>query len=326
MIGRRMLLLTAAMCLGFAVQAQSQAQAQAYPEKPIRVVVPFPPGGPIDTMARLVADQMTKGLGQQVVIDNRPGAGSTIATKVAAAAEPDGYTLLFGSSGSLGTAPALYPKANIEPLKMFVPVASVALLPMVMVVPVDVPAKTVAEFIAHAKANPGKLNYGAGLGTPPHLLSALFVSKANVDITFVPYKGAAQSITDLLAARTQFTIDGTVSLMPHIRSGKLRAIGMARPERWPELPNVPTMKEQGFPDLTIDAWAGLVAPAGTSPQIVAKLNAAVNAGLKSAEVKAALDRFSSVAKIGSPDDFRAFIESEAPRWAALVKASGAKVE
>jgi tripartite-type tricarboxylate transporter receptor subunit TctC len=321
MISRRALLAAAAFGLGLA-----NANAQTYPHKPIKLVVPFPPGGPIDTMARLVADQMSKGLGQQVVVDNRPGAGSTIASKAVAASEPDGYTLMFGSSGSLGTAPALYPSAGIDPVKMFAPIASVSLLPMVMVVPEQVPAKTVPEFVAYAKANPGKLNYGAGLGTPPHLLGALFVSKANIDVTYIPYKGAAQSVTDMLAGRTHFTIDGTVILMPHIRSGKLRAIGMGRPQRWHELPDVPTLPEQGFADFTLDAWTGVVAPAGISPAVVEKLNATINAGLRSPEVKAALDRFSSIAKIGTPQEFAAFIASEAPRWAALVKLAGARFD
>jgi tripartite-type tricarboxylate transporter receptor subunit TctC len=323
MLSRRKLL-SAAAIVGAGIV--TGARAQSYPDKPIKMVVPFPPGGPIDTMARLVSQQMSTGLGQQVVVDNRPGAGSTIASKAVAAADPDGYTLLFGSSGSLGTAPALYPSAGIEPLKMFTPIASVSLLPQVMVVPEQVPAKTVAEFIAYAKANAGKLNYGAGLGTPPHLLSALFVSKAGIDVTFIPYRGAAQSVTDMLGGQTHFTIDGTVVLMPHIRSGKFRPLAMARAERWPELPNVPTLVESGFPDFTIDAWAGVVAPAGTPAPIIAKLNAVINSGLKSDEVKAALDRFSSIAKIGTAQDFGAFIASEAPRWAALVKLAGAKVE
>jgi len=318
------MLLCAAAILGFGVA--NETRAQTYPDKPIKLVVPFPPGGPIDTMARLIAQHMSTSLGQQVVVDNRPGAGSTIGSKAVASADPDGYTLLFGSSGSLGVAPALYTKAGIDPLKSFTAVASVSLLPHLMVVPASVPANNLKEFIAYAKANPGKLNFGAGLGTPPHLLSALFVTKAGLDITYVPYKGAAQSITDMLGGRTHFTIDGTVILMPHVRSGKFRAIAMARPQRWPELPDVPTLVESGFPDFTIDAWTGVVAPAGTPAPIVAKLNAAVNAGLSAPETKATMDRFSSIIKAGTPQDFAAFIASEAPRWASLVKLAGAKVE
>jgi tripartite-type tricarboxylate transporter receptor subunit TctC len=324
MIHRRMLLAAlVALCIG----AAPQAGAQNYPDKPIKMIVPFPPGGPIDTMARLAAQHISTALGQQAVVENRPGAGSTIGFKAAAASPPDGYTLMFGSSGSLAVAPSLYVNAGLDPVKMFTPVASFALLPHVMVVPAEqVAAKNVAEFIAYAKANSGKLNYGAGLGTPPHLLSTLFVRKAGLDITYVPYQGAAQSVTDMLAGRTHFTIDGTVILMPQIRAGKFRAIAMARAQRWPELPDVPTLVEQGFPDFTIDAWTGIVAPAGTPAPIIARLNTAINAGLNSPETKATLDRFSSIAKVGTPAEFGAFVADQGQRWGALVKLTGAKIE
>jgi tripartite-type tricarboxylate transporter receptor subunit TctC len=323
MISRRVLL-SVAVASGIGIA--TNVRAQSYPDKPIKLVVPFPPGGPIDTMARLVAQGMSSNLGQQVVVENRPGAGSTIGSKAVASADPDGYTLLFGSSGSLGVAPALYASVGLDPVKSFAPVASVSLLPHVVVVPASLPAKTVQEFVAYAKANPGKLNFGAGLGTPPHLLGALFKSKAEIDITYIPYKGAAQSVTDLLGGQTHFTIDGTLILMPHIKAGKLRAIGVGRPQRWHELPEVPTMTESGYPDFTIDAWTGVVAPAGTPPQIIEKLNGAVNAGLLSPETETAMARFSSITKIGTPEEFAAFIASEAPRWAAMVKLANAKVE
>jgi tripartite-type tricarboxylate transporter receptor subunit TctC len=322
MISRRVLAMAVALGLGMA----THATAQNYPDKPIKLIVPFPPGGPIDTMARLMAEHMSRSLGQQVVVDNRPGAGSTIGFKAAAAAPPDGYTLLFASSGSLATAPALYVNLGLDPLKVFAPIATVSLLPMVMVVPEQVPAKSVAEFVAYAKANPGKLNYGAGLGTPPHLLSALFVNKAGIDVAFVPYRGAAQSVTDLLAGRTHFTIDGTVILLPHVRSGKFRALAMARPQRSPELPNVPTLVELGYPDFVLDAWTGVVAPIGTPEPIVARLNAVVNAGLATPEIKAALDRFNSIGKASTPKEFGEFIADQGKRWGALVKLAGAKIE
>ena len=209
---------------------------------------------------------------------------------------------------------------------MFAPVASFALLPHLMVVTEAVPAKTVAEFVAYAKANPGKLNYGAGLGTPPHLLSTLFKLKAGIDVTYVPYQGAAQSVIDLVAGRNHYTIDGTVILMPQVRAGKLRPLAIGRAERWPELPNVPTLVESGYPDFTIDAWTGVVAPLGTAEPIVAKLNAAINAGLKSAEAKTALDRFSSLPKTSTPAEFSAFIRDQEKRWGEMVKLAGARIE
>ena len=323
MITRRVLLSGAT---AFGVAAATAAPAQSYPVKPIKMIIPFPPGGPVDTTARVVAQFMTTALGQSVIIENRPGAGATIGVKAVATAEPDGYTLLYGTSGSLCVSPALYSNLDYDPIKSFVPIATVALLPHVFIVPPHVPAKTVPEFIAYAKANPGKLNYGASLGTPPHLLSALFVTKAGLDITFVPYKGSAPAMTDMLAGQTHFTIDGMVTLFPLIREGKVRALAVARAERWPALPDVPTLVELGFPDFTADAWTGVVAPAGTPAPIVAKLNAVINEGLKTPEMQATLARLSAIPKIGTPQDFTAFLAAEVPKWAALVKLAGAKVE
>jgi tripartite-type tricarboxylate transporter receptor subunit TctC len=302
------------------------AAAQTYPDKPIKMIVPFPPGGPIDTMGRLIAQHLTSALGQQVMIDNRPGAGSTLGTKAVAAADADGYTLLFGSSGSLAVAPALYAGFDLDPRTAFAPVATMALLPHIFVVSPAVPTKTVAEFIAYAKANPGRLNYGAGLGTPPHLLGTLFKVKAGIDIVYVPYRGSAASITDLLGGQTQMTIDGLTGLYPLIQDGKVRPLAMARATRWSRLPDVPTLKESGFPDFVIDAWTGVVAPAGTPPAITARLNAAINEGLASAEMQAALAKFSAIAKPGSPQDFADFLAGEVPRWAEVVRIAGAKIE
>lgn len=327
MIGRCALLASGiALGMTFGAAFSTEGFAQSYPDKPIKMIVPFPPGGPIDTMARLTGQDLSTRLGQQVIVENRPGAGSTIGYKAAASADPDGYTLLFGSSGSLGVAPALYPSHDIDPLKHFTPVATTSLLPHVMVVGPGVPANTVAEFIAYAKANAGKLNYGAGHGTPPHLLSTLFKTQAGLDITYVPYKGSAPSVTDLLGGQTHFTIDGMLILIPQVKAGKFRALAVARPERWPDLPNVPTFVESGFPDLIIDAWTGVVAPKGTPAPIVAKLNAAINEGLKTDEIKAALAKFSALPKAGSPQDFDAFLREQLPKWASMVKLAGAKGE
>ena len=316
------LLIAASIC----VYAAGPTWSQDYPNRVIKMIVPFPPGGPIDTMARIVAHELSTRLRQEVVVDNRPGAGSTLGSKAAAGTDPDGYTLLFGSSGSLAVAPALYAKLNIDPLKLFAPVASVALLPHVFVVEPSVPAKTGQEFVAYAKAHPGKLNYGAGLGTPPHLLSTLLKVKARIDVTYIPYKGSAASITDLLAGQTHFTIDGLLGLYPLIKEDKVRALGIARAERWPALPQVPTLVESGFPDFTHDAWTGVVAPAGTPADVVNTLNRAINEGLQSTEMKENLARFSAIAKGGTPQDFAAFMRSELPKWAELVKLAGATAE
>lgn len=296
-----------------------------YPERSIRMIVPFPPGGPIDTMARMMGQELSSRVGQ-VVVENRPGGGSTIGTKDVAAAAPDGYTLLFGSSGSLAVAPALYTGLGVDPRKAFTPIATVALLPHVFVVNNDVPAKTVAEFVAYAKADPGKINFGAGLGTPPHLLSTLFKTRANIDVVFVPYTGSASSVNDLLGGRTQFTIDGLVTLYPLIKAGKLRALAVARAERWPTLPDVPTLVESGYPDFVLDAWTGIVAPAGTPAPIVGQLNAAVNDALKAPSTQELLAKFSAIAKVGTPDDFKAFLADQMEKWGAIVKLAGARVD
>jgi len=296
-----------------------------YPDRPIKMFVPFPPGGPIDTMARFLADALAKQFGQ-IVVENRPGAGSVVGTKAVAAADPDGYTLLFGSSGSLAVAPALYTTTDVDPRKAFTPVATVALLPHIMVVNNDVPATSVAEFIAYAKARPGQLNFGAGLGTPPHLLSTLFKTEAGLDMVFVPYTGSAQSVTDLLAGRTQFTIDGLTTLYPLIKAGKLRPLAIARAERWPALPNVPTLVESGFPDFVIDAWTGVVAPAGTPHVIVVKLNGAINDGLKTPEAQALFAKFSAVAKLGAPEEFKTFLAEQMQKWAAIIKIANARID
>src|SRR5579862_1867290 len=293
--------LTAIGGAAFGIVGVAPLRAQhGYPERPIRMIVPFPPGGPIDTIARMAGEELGRRLGGTVVVENHPGAGSTLGTKLVAAAEPDGYTLLFGSSGSLAVAPALYSSLGIDPQKAFKTVATVALLPHVFVVNLDVPAKSIAEFVAYAKANPGKLNFGAGLGTPPHLLSTLFKTEAGIDVVYVPYNGSAQSITDLLGGRTQFTIDGLVTLLPLIKADKVRALAVARAERWPELPDVPTLVESGYPDFVIDAWTGVVAPAGTPPAVVEKLNGAISAGLRTAAAQASLAKFSAIANLGTP--------------------------
>jgi tripartite-type tricarboxylate transporter receptor subunit TctC len=302
------------------------AAQDKYPTKPVKMIVPFPPGGPIDTMARMTAQEMSTRLGQQVVVENRAGGGSTIGTKDVAAAAPDGYTLMFGSSGSLAVAPALYSSLDVDPRKAFETIATVALLPHVFVVNNDVPAKTVAEFVAYAKANPGKVNYGAGIGTPPHLLSTLFKTKAQIDVVYVPYTGSAQSVNDLMGGQTQFTIDGLVTLFPLIQAGKLRALAIARAERWPALPQVPTLVESGYPDFVLDAWTGVVTPAGTPRAIIDRLNAVVNEGLKSPATVEKLAKFSAIAKTGTPEDFKAFLAEQSQKWAAIVKLAGAKID
>jgi tripartite-type tricarboxylate transporter receptor subunit TctC len=321
MINRRLCVLAAIL---FGTTA-APAWAQSYPDHPIRLIVPFAAGGPMDTMARFVGQQLQTSLGQPVVVENRAGAGGAIGSKAVAIADPDGYTLLWGSSGSLAVLPALNKKLDYDP-KEFTPVALVSLLPHVFVVPPTVPAKTVQEFVAYAKANPGKLNFGASLGTPPHLMGALFKQLAGLDITFIPYKGAAPSIADMLGGVTHMQFDALTTLYPLIADGKLRALAVTSERRWPALPDVPTMIESGFPTFPQNAWSGVLAPPGTSAAVVKRLNAAINDGLKSAEAQASLMKLSALTQPGSPQDFAAFIADQSPKWAELVRLSGASIE
>ena len=280
----------------------------------------------MDTLARFMAQPLSERLGQSIFIENRPGAGATIGTRSVATAEPDGYTLLFGSSGSLAISPALYSNLDYDPIASFTPVATFSTLQQLMVVRPDIPADNVAEFIAYAKGRPGKLNYGASLATPPHLLSTLFKVKAGIDSTYVPYKGSAPAVTDLLAGVTHWTIDGIPILAPLVKAGKLRPLAVASTQRWGEMPQIPTMVEVGFPDVALDAWTGIVAPVGTPPAIVNKLNAMINDGLVGENVKGALAKLGALRKITSPAEFAAFIKAEMPKWAYAVKLSGAKID
>jgi len=317
MLGRKL-----AFCALGLILFAGPATAQSYPAKPIKLIVPFPPGGPIDTMAQPLSAR----LGQSIVIENRPGGGATLGTRSVAAAEPDGYTLLFGSSGSLAVAPALYSNLDYDPVASFTPVATFSILQQLMVVRPDIPVRSVAEFIAYAKARSGKLNHGASVATPPHLMSVLFKVEAGIDSTFVPYKGSAPAVTDLLGGATHWTIDGLPILAPLAKEGKLRALAVASTQRWGEMPELPTMAEIGFPDVARDAWTGVVAPAGTPAAVVDRLNASINAGLVGEDVKDALARLGALPKASSPADFAAFIKSEMPKWAYAVRLAGAKVD
>jgi tripartite-type tricarboxylate transporter receptor subunit TctC len=323
MISRRGLL-SGAAATGL-IAAAGPVSAQTYPNHPIRLIVPFAPGGPMDVMGRLIGQQAQASLKQPVIVENRAGAGGALGSKVVATADPDGYTLLWGSSGTISILPALNPSLDYDP-KAFTPVALVSLLPHVMVIPASLPVKSIAEFIAYAKANPGKLNYGASLGTPPHLLGALFQSLAAIDIVYIPYKGAANSISDMLGGTIHMQIDALTVLDPLIRDGKFRALAMSTPQRWATLPDVPTFIEAGFPALTRNAWSGVLAPPRTPAAVVDKLNAAINESLGSAETKATFAKLSALSQPGSPQQFAAFIAEQSPIWAELVKSSGARID
>ena len=327
MINRRAVL-AAFVAAGVNAQFAETAAAQTYPNRIIKIVVPFAPGGPTEFIIRLLADRLTVSLGQPVVIENRPGgAGGTVGAKSVAIAEPDGYTLLFSSPGPLATAAAIYKNLDYDPLKSFAPIAHVIYSPQMLVVHPSVPAKTIQELVAFAKSNPGKITFASsGYGTQPHMLGELLKLTAGINIIHIPYRGAGQSVGDLVAGQVQMIFETFPILLPHIEAGKLRPLAVAAEVRSKALPDVPTTIESGYPTLLASFWSGVLAPAGTPTAIVDKLNAAINVVLRSPEAQAALARLYAEAKIGTPQDFAAFIAAEAKRWTEIANAAGIKVE
>jgi tripartite-type tricarboxylate transporter receptor subunit TctC len=300
------------------------AHAQSYPSRVIKLVVPFTPGSPNDVMARLLAQHLQNRLGQAIVIDNKPGGGTVIGTKAAASAEPDGYTLLFISS-ALVTDPAMKGIAY-DPFKDFTPVAAVTTSAWLITVSPALPVKTIAEFVAHTKQHPGTVNFAATQGTAAMLVAERFKQLSTADLLIVPYKGGAAALPDFLGGRIQVLNPTPSTSLPLIRDGKMRALMITSPKRSAELPDVPTAREVGLPALTLEFWAGMLAPAGTPANIIGKLNAAINETLRSDEMKAAMTKLGFDAKIGSPQDFATFIAEETPRWTEIVKATGVKAE
>jgi tripartite-type tricarboxylate transporter receptor subunit TctC len=300
--------------------------AQGYPDRPIKLIVPFPPGGPPDVIARVIGEHMGKRLNQTVVIDNRQGAGATIGTRAVAVADPDGYTLLFASTTSLSIAPAVFKNVDYDPVKSFAPVAGVSNGPLVVVIHPAVPAKTVQELVAYAKAHPGKLNYGSGVASPPHIAWGLFTRVTGTDIVFIPYRAMASAMTDLVAGEIQIMIDGTGPLLPHIQEGTVRALAVTGKTRSPDFPQLPTMIEAGYPDYVLSFWTGIVAPAGTPADIVAKLNGAINESLKEPSVQANLAKFNVEAIRATPQEFAAFLAAETAKWGGIIRATGIKAD
>lgn len=297
--------------------------AQSYPAKTIRLIVPFTPGSPVDASARVIAKEMQVRLGQSIVLDNRPGAGTTLGAKAVAAAEPDGYTLLYISNGHVF---GLYTDPGYDTVRSFAPIATVASWSQLLVVSPGIPAKTVTELVAHAKANPGKVTFGFGLGTPPQIMGEYLKALTGADIVSVPYRGGVQAITDMLGGRIHMYFGPVLNLLPHIRGNKVRPLATTSATRYPELPDVPTMAESGFPQLELNAWTGILAPAGTPAAAVDTLNAAVNDSLTSPELQKSFAGMSFETKVMSLQQFAAFFAAEAQRWPPIIKAAGIKPE
>lgn len=318
---RAIALAAVAICLVTGAAAQDR-----YPSRPIKLLVPFPAGGPVDVMGRLVAQHLSSTLGQQVIIENRPGAGATIAAKAVATAEPDGYTLLVASAATLAIGPTLYQNSGYDPATAFAPIAFISSVPYVMITRPQASQRTIPELVAYAKSNPGKLNFGIPNGAPPHMLAAWFRNVTGTDIVIVPYRGAATVLADMIGGQVDLGFETTSVTFSHVREGKMRALGVATAARVPEIPDVPTMIESGVPDFIASSWTGIAAPAGTPREIVDRLNAEVNAGIHSRLMRERFKQLGAVANPGTPEDFAAFIAKERPKWVSMVKLSGVKPE
>jgi tripartite-type tricarboxylate transporter receptor subunit TctC len=302
-------------------------RAQDYPARPIKLVVPFGPGGPTDVAARLVSQIAQAELGATIVVENRPGAGGATGSKSVANAEPDGNTLLVGTSATLAVVPALVKNPGYDPVRSFAPVAKVADSTTVMIVPASFPANSVQEFVDYARANPGKLSYAsAGAGNQTQLVAELLKAKAGIEVVHVPYKSGAEMVTAVLGEQVQLTFPDISILIPLIREHKVKALAVTSAHRHPQLPDVPTLAESGFPDFAITFWSGVVAPAGTPAAIVAKLNAAIDKGLRSQEIQDKLAAIGSQTAPGSPQDFGNFIASETVKWRAIATTAGISPE
>ena len=301
--------------------------AQPYPSKAVRMIVPYPPGGGNDTLARLFAAKLSDRLGQQFVVENRPGAGAMIGTEAAAKSAPDGYTILLSSIATHALSPNLYSRVPYDPVKDFAPITLLGIAPTVLVVPADLPARNLQEFIAAAKAKPGALAYASGgNGTPPHINAEVFKSVAGIDLLHVAYKGGGPALVDLMAGRVQAMLDTAASAMPHVRSGKLRALAISAPRRSPELPDLPTFAEAGLPQYDTNAWYSMHAPAGTPPDIVRRLNAELVAILKDPEILARFKQLATDPVGNSPEEFAAFVRAELDKYARIIKAAGIKLD
>jgi tripartite-type tricarboxylate transporter receptor subunit TctC len=321
---RRMIMLTGVLAL---VAATTPARAQSYPVRPIRMVVPFAAGGPADTMARLVAQRLAAGLGQSVVVDNRPGAGGTIGARAGAAAEPDGYTVIYANTATFVIGPVVYANVGYDPLRHFAPVALVAVSYNVLVVDPSFPAATVPALIAHARAHSGKVSFASpGHGTPPHMIGEMFKQRAGIDIVHVPYKGTAAALTDIMAGQVEMTFENPSVTVPLVKGGKLAALAVTGETRNPQLPQVPTMIESGLADFVSMSFTGLMVPAGTPPAIIARLNAEIVSGLDGAEMREAMDKLGVIPRPGTPADFGAFLAQETARWRAVADKAGIRIE
>jgi tripartite-type tricarboxylate transporter receptor subunit TctC len=307
--------------------AATAIAADVYPSKPVRIVVPFPPGGPADVLARTVGDKLQATLGQPVVVDNRPGAGGNIGMELVAKAAPDGHTLALAPAGNLTVNPSLYRNVPYDVARDFAPVTVIAAVPNILVINAQVPAKDVAELIAYAKANPGKLNFASpGAGSGAHLAGELLKSSAGIEMVHVPFSGIAPAVTAVVAGDVQVMFAGASSAMPHVTSGKVRALGVAGPKRIASAPALPTLDESGLPGFDVTSWYSIVAPAGTPAAVIERLQREIARTLDAPDVKAKLAGLGAEPVGNTPADFAAMIKVESAKWGKIVKDANIKPE
>jgi len=305
----------------------ASAFAQTYPAKPVKLIVPFPPGGNTDIVGRLIADKLTGSLGQQVYVENRGGAGGTIGAEAAAKSPGDGYTLFFSTTGTLASAPSMQPSLRYDPIKDFAPIGTLANAPVVVIVREDLPAKDLPELIRLAKSKSGMLKFGsAGTGHFVHIAGEMFKSAAGVDMLHVPYKGVAQALVDMLGGRIDVMFDAPAQYEPHLKSGKVRALAVASPRRLSRLPEVPTTAQAGLPDYVLASWFGLAAPAGTPAEIVRRVNADVQKALASSDVVETMAKLGLEPGGGTPEQYAQMIVDDLAQWRAAVKRAGIKID
>lgn len=319
---RRLFAATAALAVALATP--THAQAASWPDKPIRLVVGYPAGGATDVIARLVAGRLAEQLGQSVIVDNRPGANSNMSAQFVASAPADGYTLFVYSVAQTINA-SLYPKLGYDPQQDFAPIGMIAKIPNILVVNVSSPVKTVDEYIRLARSSPAGISYAsAGNGSTTHLSGEIFRSSTGLNLLHVPYRGSSPAITDLIGGQVHSMFDNAPSALPHIKSGRLRAIAVTSPKRLPQLPDLPTVAESGFPGFEVHSWFGLAAPAGTPRPIIERLNSELGKAAAAPDVRQRLQELAATQEFGTPEQMRAFIGTELKRWAEVVKRSGAK--
>jgi len=303
------------------------AFAQGWPTKSVRFIVPYPPGGTSDILARTIGQKLGDALGQTIVVENKPGANGNVGAEMVTKAAPDGYTFLLADIGAIAISPSVYPTLPFDPVKDFAPVTMVAYSPHILAVNPSVTALSVQDLVALAKSKPGKLNYAASsTGSAPHLAGVEFASRAGIDWAYIPYKGGAQAITDVVGGQADVLFNGMLATYPHVKSGKLRILAVSSAKRMASIPDVPTVAESGYPGFETGSWQGILAPPGTPREIVAKLGAEVDKILATPEMKEKLAAQGAEVRAMTPAEFGAFIAREKERWAKVVKAAGIKAE